>query len=245
MKSVIYIFLLFMPCVAMATVARGDSLYIANDFKGAISEYEQMLETGESASLYYNLGNAYYKNGDIAKAILNYERALLLNPADNDTKFNLALAQSKTVDKVGESYEIFFTVWMRNIVNTLSIGTWSVVAIVSFIALLALVLLFLLTGSMSIRRICFTSALISLFVTLFANYAAWCHYERITYREQAIIMQPTVTAKSTPAETGTNLFVIHEGRKVKISDDTMRGWKEIELEDGTRGWVPAATMEKI
>ena len=248
MKFATYIFMLIMPCMAMAqttTVTRGDSLYMANDFEGAIGVYEQLAETSESASLYYNLGNAYYKTGNIAKAILNYERSLLLAPADKDTKFNLALAQSKAVDKIGESYEIFFAVWMRDLVNTLTIGTWATMGIVAFIVLLLSILLFLSTGKIGYRKIVFCAALISLIVTLFAKYAAWNLYERITDRVHAIIMQPTVTAKSTPAETGTNLFVIHEGRKVKISDDSMKGWKEIELEEGNRGWIPAQALEKI
>ena len=88
-------------------------------------------------------------------------------------------------------------------------------------------------------------ALFCFFVTLFANFAALHLYHYLTERTAAIVLQPSVTAKSTPSDSGTDLFVIHEGRKVKISDDSMQGWKEIELEDGNIGWVPAESIERI
>lgn len=255
MKLVIYILLFFLPSFAVAqeaageagaTKTLGDSLYIANDYAGAIAAYEEVIATQrEAADLYYNLGNAYYKNNEIAKAILNYERALLLAPGDDDINFNLTLAQSKIVDKLSEPYRIFFTVWIENVINLFAIDTWAVAAIVAFIIFLAAVLLFLFSNRMGLRKSGFIVALLSLVITIFANVAAWHHYNKLTNRTAAIVMQPSVTAKSTPDNSGTDLFVIHEGRKVNITDDTMRGWKEIELEDGTIGWVPADAIEKI
>ena len=255
MKTVIYILLFFFPCLALAQEAAGevvakkalgDSLYIANDYTGAITAYEEAMATqGEAADLYYNLGNAYYKNDEIAKAILNYERALLLAPGDEDINFNLTLAQSKIVDKVSEPYRIFFTVWIENVINLFTMDTWAIVAIVAFVLLLAALLLFLFSNKMGLRKSGFIVALLSLVITIFANVAALHHYDRLTNRTAAIVMQPSVTAKSTPDNSGTDLFVIHEGRKVNITDDTMKGWKEIELEDGTIGWLPADAIEKI
>ena len=255
MKFVIYILLFFLPSFAVAqeaagdagaTKTLGDSLYIANDYAGAIAAYEEVIATQrEAADLYYNLGNAHYKNDEIAKAILNYERALLLAPGDDDINFNLTLAQSKIVDKVSEPYRIFFAVWIENVINLFAIDTWAVAAIVAFIIFLAAVLLFLFSNRMGLRKSGFIVALLSLVITIFANVAALHHYNKLTNRTAAIVMQPSVTAKSTPDNSGTDLFVIHEGRKVNITDDTMRGWKEIELEDGTIGWVPADVIEKI
>lgn len=255
MRVVTYILLFILPCLAVAqgseaviahTKAAGDSLYISNDYAGAITAYEHIIATeGEAADIYYNLGNAYYKSDEIAKAILNYERALLLAPNDEDIKFNLALAQSKIVDKVSEPYRIFFAVWVENIINLFAMGTWAVVAIATFVLLLLAVLLFLFSNRIGARKTGFIFAVLMFVITIFANVAAWHHYDKMTNRTGAIIMQPSVTAKSTPDNSGTDLFVIHEGRKVNITDDTMKGWKEIELEDGTMGWVPAAVLEKI
>lgn len=250
MKKIIYfVVLLAFPMMLAAqdvSKAVGDSAYANGNYAEAISVYENLLENiGESSELHYNLGNAYYKAENIAKAILAYERALLLNPGDEDIAFNLQLARSKTVDKVAPTYKFFIIEWTENIVNLASMQTWCVAGIIFFIMLLVLSLAFLFGKSIIIRKVCFFSALVCLFITLFANFAAMHLYHYLTERTDAIVLQPSVTAKSTPSNTGTDLFVIHEGRKVKISDDSMQGWKEIELEDGNIGWIPAESIEKI
>lgn len=259
MKKIIYsIFLLLLPLMVVAQDATpsvvnsavskvmGDSAYANGNYAEAISVYETILANdGESADIHYNLGNAYYKAGEIAKSILAYERALLLNPGDADIAFNLELARSKTVDKVAPTYKFFLIEWIESIVNIASMQTWCVIGVIFFILLLALALAFLFGKSVVARKVAFFSALFCLFVTLFANFAALHLYHYLTERTGAIVMQPSVTAKSTPSASGTDLFVIHEGRKVTISDDSMQGWKEIELEDGNIGWVPAESIERI
>ncbi len=257
-KIIAYILVMLLPVVLLAqdaksgataqvcTKAMGDSLYMANNYKEAVYVYEQLLvQEGKAAEVYYNLANAYYKENEIAKAILNYERALLLSPADKDVKFNLAIAAGKAVDKVNEPYKIFFVVWIEAVVNLLGMTAWAVVAIVAFVLFLVALLLFLFGKSITVRKITFFVSLSALVVTIFANLSALHHYHYITNGNAAIVMLPSVTAKSTPDASGTDLFVIHEGRKVYVSDDTMKGWKEIELEDGTLGWVPANAIEKI
>lgn len=250
MKKIIYfvVLLAFPMMLAAQDVSKsmGDSAYAKGNYAEAISVYENLLENvGESSELHYNLGNAYYKAENIAKAILAYERALLLKPGDEDIAFNLELARSKTVDKVAPTYKFFIIEWIENIVNWASMQTWCIVGVIFFIMLLILSLAFLFGKSIIIRKVCFFSALVCLFITLFANFAALHLYHYLTERTDAIVLQPSVTAKSTPSNTGTDLFVIHEGRKVKISDDSMQGWKEIELEDGNIGWIPAESIEKI
>ncbi len=227
-------------------IADGDSAYAKGDYTTAISIYETILEKdGEAATLYYNLGNAYYKSDEIAKAILNYERALLLDPSDKNTRFNLELAQSKTVDKVSQGFKVFFVEWIKVIINSMSIVTWSIIGIISFIVMLIAILFFLFNSHISMRKFGFGIAIVMLFVTIFSNVASYTHYDKLTNRKNAIVIVPSVTAKSTPDESGTNLFVIHEGRKVTIIDDSMNGWKEIELEDGTIGWLPTTAIERI
>lgn len=268
MKKTVYILLLLLPCFAVAqdsvsvqqpsasatmpshtaeyTKAAGDSAYARGDYATAITTYEQvMANDGVAAELYYNLGNAYYKNGETARAVLNYERALLLSPSDDDIRFNLELARSKTVDKVSEEYRIFFMEWLYAIINAMSMASWSIVGIVSFILLLVGLLLLFFSNRVQMRRAAFVLSLAMLCTTVFANLSAWHHYHNLTVGDKAIIMAPSVTAKSTPDNSGTNLFVLHEGRKVTITDDTMNSWKEIELEDGTVGWIPATALEVI
>lgn len=229
-----------------ATKALADSAYAQGNYALAIDMYEAILKnSGEASEIYYNLGNAYYKENNIARSILNYERALQLNPGDEDTRFNLSLAQSKIVDKVSERYQIFFVNWLYALIGSFNINTWAVTGIVSFVLLLAALLIFFFNNSIALRKTGFSVAIAMLFVTVFANAAAYYQYNKLTDRIEAIILSPSVTAKSTPSNSGTNLFVIHEGRKVKIIDDSMNSWKEIELEDGTRGWVPVSVLERI
>lgn len=249
MKIIAYILLMIIPMCATAqgvTKETGDSAYAKGDYAAATAAYETLLaEQGEAPELYYNLGNAYYKSNEIAKAILNYERALLLDPNDPDTRFNLELAQSKTVDKVSEGYNIFFVQWLHAVINSLDINTWSVIGIISFIIFLVSLIMLFFGKSISLRKGSFAAAIFMFVLALFANLSALHHHHKLTHRTSAIILVPSVTAKSTPDESGTNLFVLHEGRKVEVTDDTMQHWKEISLEDGTVGWVPAGAIEVI
>ena len=118
------------------TKVEGDSAYMRNDYISAIQIYEALLGKGEAADVYYNLGNSYYKAGDIAKAILNYERALLLQPGNSDIRANLEIARSKTIDKVEAVPEIFFVSWINSLVNSMSVDAWAVWGVACFILLI-------------------------------------------------------------------------------------------------------------
>ena len=228
------------------TKAQADSAYINNDFASAISIYETILQNdGESADIYYNLGNSYYKMDNIAKAIVNYEKALVLNPANGDIRFNLELAQSKTVDKVTPMSEVFLVTWMKNLTNLMSEKGWAKLGIISFILMLLMLALYFFGKKISMKKVGFISAICLLFICILANFFASSQKDKAQSHGSAIIMTPSITVKSTPNEGGTDLFILHEGRKVNIKDNTMREWKEIQLEDGNAGWVPASAIEII
>ena len=223
-----------------------DSAYINNDFASAIAMYEMILQqNGESADIYYNLGNSYYKMDNIAKAILNYEKALLLSPGDGDIRFNLELAQSKTVDKVIPISEMFFVTWAKSFTNAMSEEEWSKTGIIAFILTLFFLSLYFFSKKIILKKMGFISAICLFAVCIVANVCASIQKEKIMRHEYAIIMAPSITVKSTPNENGTDLFILHEGHKVMIKDDTMKGWKEIQLEDGNAGWVPVELIEII
>lgn len=226
--------------------AMADSAYATADYATAIYIYEQLLATeGEAASVYYNLGNAYYKSGDIAHAILNYERALLLDPSNGDTQFNLELARSKAVDKNAVVSELFFVRWFRDFVSILSVDGWAKCGILCFIVLILLLTLFIFNKKSKTKKIIFIFALLSLVCTVLANVIASSQKDKLVYRESAIVMEPSVTVRSTPSTSGTELFILHEGKKITIKDDSMKEWKEIEIEDGNIGWLPASAIERI
>ena len=228
------------------TKVQADSAYINNDFASAVYMYETLLANeGESADIYYNLGNSYFKMENIAKAIVNYEKALMLKPGNADIRFNLELAQSKTVDKVTPITEMFFITWTKSLINTMNEKGWARTGIISFIGVLLMLALYFFSKKIALKKIGFISAVCLLFVCILANIFASSQKSEAQSHSTAIIMTPSITVKSTPNEGGTDLFILHEGRKVSIKDNTMREWKEIQLEDGNAGWVPASAIEII
>lgn len=223
-----------------------DQAYQTNDYAKAITMYEEILNTqGESADIYYNLGNSYYKTDDIARAILNYERALLLAPGDADIRFNLEMVRTKTIDQITPTSEVFIVTWIKSLTNSRSESGWAATGIVSFLLMLACLILYIFGRKIVLKKIGFIGAIVLLIVIVSANVFASAQKEEITERTGAIIISPTVTVKSTPDESGTDLFVIHEGTKVFVEDNSMKSWKEIRLADGKKGWLPAQTIEKI
>lgn len=225
--------------------SEGDSAYIKGDYAQAIQIYEDILHQGEAAEIYYNLGNSYYKSDNIAKAILNYERALLLRPDNLDIRANLEIARSKTVDKIVPIPEIFFISWGKSLIDSLNIDSWARLGIASFLLCLIAASLFFFSRSAKLKKISFISGIMLFSFTILSNIFANQQKKSIEERTEAIVLTPSVTVRSTPSENGTSLFIIHEGRKIKIRDNSMREWKEISLEDGKVGWVPAKSLEMI
>lgn len=240
----IVLFLLWLPAGAQ-TKAEADSAYAAEQYDKAIELYTALLKNGEHPAVYYNLGNCYYRTGKMADAILNYERALLLQPGNSDIRFNLELARSKTVDKIVPESEMFFITWMKSLVNLSSADGWARTGIVAFILMGLLTMLYLFAGKIWHKKVGFFGALAMLVVVVLVNVFAAYQSRKIKDRTGAVIMTTSVEAKSTPNESGTVLFVLHEGTRVEIIDQSMKDWKEIRLSDGKVGWLPANAMEVI
>ncbi|PTN05584.1 tetratricopeptide repeat protein [Mangrovibacterium marinum] len=219
--------------------------YIAGEYEDAIAAYNEILSSNKaSAEVYYNLGNSYYKNNQFTQAILNYERAKLLAPNDEDIQFNLDLANQHVVDAIDPLPQVFFIRWWNNITNKFSVDQWARISVVSFILFLVLAGLFFFTPSGLIKRLSFWSGILIVVISIFSFNFAARHKQRITEHNFAIIVQPSVTVKSSPSESGTDLFLIHEGLKVEIRDH-LSGWMEIRLSDGNQGWLPANSIERI
>lgn len=228
-----------------ATKAEADSAYANEDYRKAVQIYEQLLKEGDDANIFYNLGNAYYREKNFTRAVLNYERALLLSPGDKDIRFNLDMARSKTIDRIVPESEMFFVSWYHSIVNMMSVDAWAKIAIVCLVMCLALLLLYLLNKKRMVRTACFFASLMLFVFFILANVFAWDQRNQQFNRNTGIIISPSVSVKSTPANNGTDLFIIHEGTKVRITDNSMKEWKEIVLADGKKGWIETEKMERI
>ena len=192
--------------------------------------------------MYYNLGNTRFKQGELAQAILNYERALRLKPNYKDAKYNLAFAQSRIVDNIPEQ-DFFLSSWARTVRNQLSERTWLRSSIALFILALAGLLLFLLGRAMWVRKTAFHTAWIALLFSLVTGLNAASLHNRDTLRNEAIITQGVVNAKSSPDRSGTDLFTLHEGTKVTIRE-TIGEWVNVHV-GSNEGWIRSSNLERI
>ena len=244
--SFVLMILMLMPLSANAiTKQNADDEYAKGNYQQAIKDYQEILKTGVSSEIYYNLGNAYYRTDNITQALLAYERALQLSPGDNDIRFNLQYARSKTIDKITPETEMFFVTWYNSLVNFTSVDRWANTAIVSIVMALLLILVFLFAPQMWARKSGFYGSAVSLLLFAFANLFAFQQKHELETKQGAIVIAPTVNVKKTPAASGTDVFVIHEGTRVDITDRGMKQWRGIKLADGREGWLKTSQIEEI
>lgn len=244
--SFVLMILMLMPLSANAiTKQNADVEYAKGNYQQAIKDYQEILKTGVSSEIYYNLGNAYYRTDNITQALLAYERALQLSPGDNDIRFNLQYARSKTIDKITPETEMFFVTWYNSLVNFTSVDRWANTAIVSIVMALLLILVFLFAPQMWARKSGFYGSAVFLLLFAFANLFAFQQKHELETKQGAIVIAPTVNVKKTPAASGTDVFVIHEGTRVDITDRGMKQWRGIKLADGREGWLKTSQIEEI
>ena len=224
----------------------GVEAYTAGDYASALKDFEDVRETGlMSKELYYNLGNSYLRSGEIARAILWYERALRLDPSDADVRYNLEYARALTQDRIDEVPEMFFQQWRRGVCYLLPSNAWAVIGLVSLSLMVACVLLFLLGSTAGRRKLGFFLGIAFLVVALMGwDFARWQRTEALR-QDMAIVMKPVSSVKSSPSADGAkDLFILHEGTRVRILDN-VGGFSNIELADGRQGWIPAGEIEVI
>lgn len=244
--SFVLMILMLMPLSANAiTKQNADDEYAKGNYQQAIKDYQEILKAGVSSEIYYNLGNAYYRTDNITQALLAYERALQLSPGDNDIRFNLQYARSKTIDKITPETEMFFVTWYNSLVNFTSVDRWANTAIVSIVMALLLILVFLFAPQMWARKSGFYGSAVFLLLFAFANLFAFQQKHELETKQGAIVIAPTVNVKKTPAVSGTDVFVIHEGTRVDITDRGMKQWRGIKLADGREGWLKTSQIEEI
>jgi tetratricopeptide (TPR) repeat protein len=219
--------------------------YSKGKYEESIRLYEKILDNGkESAGIYYNLGNAYYKTYDIANAILNYERAKLREPNNEDIQYNLELARKQVTDKIDAIPEFFLTKWFRQFVNLFSSDFWAILSMSAFILFLVLFSVYLYSAKLNLKKTAFWVGILAIIISAMSFAFSLQQKKDIVNSEQAIVFSSKVTVKSSPAQSGTELFVIHEGTKVSI-EQKVGNWYEIKLSDGSKGWLKQTHIEII
>ncbi len=245
-SAVVLLLLILLPIAASGqTKAEADSAYVQERYQHAMKLYQSLLKNGVSADLYYNLGNCYYRMDSITQAVIAYERALLLSPGDKDIRFNLQMARSKTIDKITPETEMFFVTWYHSLVSMQSVDAWARMALVALVLAIVLALVYLFADLIWLRKVGFFGAAVLLLLFLVSNIFAWQQKRGLDHRTGAVVIRSAVNVKSTPSKNGTDLFILHEGTRVTITDDTMRGWREVRVDDGKQGWLETEEIEVI
>ena len=223
----------------------GNKAYIEGNYDKAIEEYTAILSGGEySMKLYYNLANAYFKKGENGKAILYYNKALRIAPSQEDIRHNLALAEAQTKDRIAVVPEFFLNRWLRTVRNSMSCTAWSVLSIVSLAILLAFGLMFLLASRLGVRKAGFYGALVALLLLIATTSFAISSRNDMLSHEEAVVMASAISVKSSPDRSATDLFVLHEGTKVKLLTEVDE-WVEVVIADGKKGWTERKNIEEI
>jgi tetratricopeptide (TPR) repeat protein len=225
--------------------SKGAVSYSEGNYEDAVRQWIDLYNTGyRSANLSYNIGNAYFKLNNIPDAILFYERAILLKPADEDINYNLQIARTLIVDRFQEIPELFFVRWFNFMSLFLSTNVWAYISISSFILFLLFLSLYIYSSKYRHKVFGFWLA-VFFFVITISSFSFTLRNKSLVYSSRkAIIATPLVSGKSSPDNSGTDLFVLHEGTKVSVEDEVGE-WLEIRLSDGNKGWVPVNSLKVI
>ncbi len=225
--------------------AKGTNAYINNNFAKAVEYYSEIESRGlHSLPLYYNLGNGYFKMGDIAHSLLYLYRAQKLDPSDGDTKYNIEVVQAQTKDKIEAIPQFILVEWNEIIGSSLSIMAWSVISLVTWCGVLAFLITFILSRQLSRRKLGFYGMLTCAVVMFISTSYAIGERDEIVDHGEAVVMSQSLSAKSSPTTTSTDLFILHAGTKVGVVS-SLEGWSHIVIADGRQGWVESKLLEVI
>lgn len=233
------------PAKVAITKVDADKEYAKGNYLQASKDYSDLLKGGESVELYYNLGNCYYRLGNITKSIIAYEKAHRLSPSDRDVTFNLEFVREKTIDKIERQEKNFFSTGYTMLQNLMDMDAWARLSIVAFFACLGMAMLFLLGRDEWMRKLGFYVALLSVFVFVFSTLFAWQQKHNFDARDRAVVVAPSSSVKLTPSDSSADAVVVHEGTAVQIVDRTMSDWYSVKLDDGKEGWLKRNSLEII
>jgi len=225
--------------------AQAAKAYNLKQYSEAIALYEKIIDGGyESYALYYNLGNAYFRNNETAPAMLYYEKALKLAPHNEDIIHNIEVVSSKLTDKVEMVPELFYKRWWKQVLNLMDIDTLAILNIIIFTLALILIAVYIAVSNILIRKISFWTGISLIFLFSIGVVAASHRNHYLNEQHEAIVFIQTVNIKSSPDENSKDIFVLHEGTKVTLLDQVAE-WQEIRIANGSTGWIKTSDIRKI
>ncbi len=222
-----------------------NKLYQESKYDSALTVYKQVTDQGYvSAALYFNIGNSYYRTGEIGKAILNYERGSKLDPSDEDIKYNLQIAQARIVDRIKYVPQIFLVEWWNSLLTFLSVSVWAAVVLIFYISFLVFIGIYFLTKSGRLQRFSFYFGSMNFIGLIFIIFLFVARVNRETSKDYGVLITDTITVKVSPDDKAQDAFVIHEGLKFEVEDE-LQEWAKIKLSDGKVGWLNKSAFELI
>lgn len=228
-----------------STALKAEAAYTMGEFNQAITLYENLLDTGEhSAILYYNLGNAYFKNDMLGAAILNYSRALRLDASMEDARYNLDVASARTIDKIESVPDFFVVSYLEGLRRAVSGNTWAVLSLVFLLIALAGVVVWLVLGSLSYRKVGFTTGVVFAICAVVAFWCSLVSYDEVHNSSSAVVINTAAPVVSAPTSDSKDLFVLHEGTAVEVIERSDK-WSEIQISNGEKGWIESHSIEII
>lgn len=226
-------------------LSKANELYNNSAYDSAVVMYKKVIDKGYSSStLYYNLGNTYYKLRDYPMAIFYYEKSLKLDPNNEDTKHNLEIANAFISDKIETVPDLFIKAWWNNLSNIFTANTWAVISLIVLAILLSCIFLYLIARTRILKKSMFFSCIFLILITISIFSITTKKYNYIKSNNNGIIIAPTITVKSSPSTSSVDLFVLHEGSKIKILDNT-GDWEKIKIANGSIGWLPSSSIIKF
>jgi tetratricopeptide (TPR) repeat protein len=246
MKKILFIFLLTTQVFfAQNGFEKGNALYQKGNYKDAITAYESVLDSKkQSAELYFNLGNCYYKLNKVAPSIYNYEKALVLNPSDVEIQNNLKFAHKLQIDEIKEMPKVGFAKLIRDFTGNFHYNTWAWIS-VSFSFLFLLFFLGYYFSQITVsKRIFFFGMFIVVFLILISVLSAIFEKNNYETEKPAIVFAEVVAVKSEPKTSSSDVLVLHEGTKVFVLE-VLDNWKKIQLTDGTEGWIENNAIKEV
>ncbi len=224
---------------------KSNTEYINNNYEAAIQGYHRLLDQGlVSAKLYYNLANACFKRDELGEAILYYHRALRLTPGDEDIRHNLSVAEARTKDTIDQIPQFFLASWVVTLRQLMSSTAWTLLSLVALVVLFTMLLLYLLAGRLTLRKGGFYGSLAALLLFVMATWMAAGQRREQLGEHQAVVMTSSAAVKSSPDRAATDLFVLHEGTVVEITN-RFGEWCEVTIADGKKGWTETRKIEVI
>lgn len=246
MKKIFYIILLiFQVSLAQNAFEQGNQYYQKENFQAAISSYESIINSGkESADVYFNLGNCYYKLHKVGPAVYNYEKALLLNPNDQEIKTNLDFARKMAIDDIKIIPKVGFHKLIQDFTSTYHYDTWAWIAVALALVFFLFFLGYYFSGTTLKKRIFFTGMFVILLGITLSVSAGIFERNRLENEKPAIVFAETAPVKSEPKTSSPDTFILHEGTKVYILE-SIANWKKIELTDETTGWIESSAIKEL